>query len=169
MKYQGTYGSQFYQLVINDYISSSLALYGILIDLVLSLERFCLVKNTKQCNKTSYQLKLLFLFLTSFAIYSPVLLMKEITIENEFTNRTTTSNMTSHTYKLVTTDLGKSPVGEFFKISIGSIRIFLSSIFLTSINILTAMDVRKRFARNLRMNKKSDNSFQSNKKRFCLF
>ncbi len=127
------YFTQLYTLIVFDYITSCLAIFNILIDIIVSFERYLIVVNSRYLRRISTQAVIWFVGVFSLLYYSPVLFMKSIeAIENS-----------SESFRLVLTSFGRSILAKIVLIVLQSVRIFLSVLLLPTINILTAVQLKR--------------------------
>ncbi len=127
------YFTQLYTIIVFDYITSCLAIFNILIDIIVSFERYLIVVNSRYLRRISTQAVIWFVGVFSLLYYSPVLFMKSIeAIENS-----------SESFRLVLTSFGKSILAKIVLIVLQSVRIFLSVLLLPTINILTAVQLKR--------------------------
>jgi hypothetical protein len=132
-----------YQLVafelINEYLTSSVAIFIILIDIVVSIERCFIINNKKYFFKhISYKIIILLMGCIALCFYSSMLISSE--------------EKKVHKIKQLIQQV------SWF------IRIFLASILLTIINSMTALGLRKRLNKKLKLqnskNLKKQQSFR---------
>ncbi len=127
------YFTQLYTIIVFDYITSCLAIFNILIDIIVSFERYLIVVNSRYLRRISTQAVIWFVGVFSLLYYSPVLFMKSIeAIENS-----------SESFRLVLTSFGRSILAKIVLIVLQSVRIFLSVLLLPTINILTAVQLKR--------------------------
>lgn len=144
-KLKTKYFSQIYKFLIDDYFTSSLAIFCILVDIVLSIQRYFILINKPFVQKSLHKWVLLFLFVIAIIYYLPVLFIKKIIL---VLNLTTNRNETVNEYDLVSNDIGKSLFGKITPIVLLLIRMLLSTVLLVFINFLNAFEFRKRFYSN---------------------
>jgi hypothetical protein len=144
----GAYSMRIYELLFIDYLTSSLALFSILIDINLSLQRYLIVSNSRLSKFFTFKFVVPATFIFALIYYAPVLFLKDI-VSNSFEQ----TNATVSSYKLVQNDFGKSPLGHLISIVLTSFRIFLATIVLGFMNILSAY----KFYMHLKSKKKKRN------------
>ncbi len=127
-----TYFTQLYTIIVFDYITSCLAIFNILIDIIVSFERYLIVLNSKYLRNISLTATILIVSVLSLLYYLPVLFMKNIELIKS-----------TNSFRLELNNFGSSRFAEILIIVIQSIRIFLTVILLPSVNILTAIQLRK--------------------------
>ena len=137
-----SYFTQFYDFIIFHYICSSLAIFGILVDITLSLIRYSILIKKKYLQSFSYHRILAFLLLISFVYYMPLLFFKQITPIQKLNNNTSTIG--SEGYILVRNTLGLSLFGTIIPIVLSSLRIFLVLVVLTTVNTLISIEYKKK-------------------------
>ena len=145
------YWSQIYIIYIADYLTSCLALFRIFLEIFISIERYLIVLNKKYLANLPYYLVILFLFIVSLLFYLPLLFFKEITTKS---NDNITMNY-SMQFEIVTNDLGLSLFGRFIPILLTFLRIFLGTIVLVVINLMSVYEFKKRFSITNSLNSKS--------------
>jgi hypothetical protein len=129
------YSTNFYVFYFLDYFTSCLAINGILIELILSLQRLCLSFQAMKSRflklfHESFETFALVLFLFSFFYYAPILFLKKIVPFK-------TNNSSIVHYRLEETELGKSVYGKVVLITLSIIRLCLATVVLLAINLLT--------------------------------
>jgi hypothetical protein len=149
-----------YLFIFIDYFTSCLAINGILIELVLSVQRLYLIlsKNQKSALFWRAQFRSLkampiALFIFSLIFYSPVLGLKTI-ISFDLNQTDKSSNATTaledgqqRQYALVSNQFGQSFYGKLITITLTSVRLFLATGVLFVINLITACKFNSYFKR----------------------
>ena len=150
-----TYLTQIYFLYFHEFMSRSMAIFNILTDICLSIQRYLILINKTDSilNNKNYKFVILGLLIFSFLYYLPLTFFKSINKIN--TNSTNTS---SNQYSLDLNYIGKSLIGQIILISISILRSFLGSIVLTIIIILSIYEFKKRVKFTFRPNIKSNES-----------
>ena len=152
-----TLASKIVNLYLFDYFTSCLAIYSILIEIFLSLQRFFILINKPLSKKFTFKTVLVTLFLISIIYYFPIILLKDIVTSVDRQN-STLSNVSyasfKPSYSLVNSDIGKTSVGEVFPRVLTLIRIICVSLLLPIINTLIVIQFKKRFGK--RYQKKSN-------------
>lgn len=143
------YWSQIYIIYIADYLTSCLALFRIFLEIFISIERYLIVLNKKYLANLPYYLVILFLFIVSLLFYLPLLFFKEIT-----TNSNISMNY-SMQFAIIKNDLGLSLFGRLIPILLTFLRIFLGTIVLVVINLMSVYEFKKRFSITNSLNSKS--------------
>ena len=136
--------TQVYLIYLNDYFTSSLALFNILVDIVISFQRYMILINKSYCLNLSYKWILFILMAISLTYYFPLLFFKDILIISN-TTMSNTSDEFVVKYAATKNKLGVSDVGRILPIVMTVGRIFLGVGVLTVINVLNAYEFRKRF------------------------
>ena len=135
-KLQNTYVEQCFQLIFINYLSSGLALFVILLDLINSFTRYLVCLNVFVFQSINCRNLLAVLFSISLILHVPELLAKSI-----HTNPTILSR-----FVLETNAFGYSKVFNITKMTVWTMRMFISPIFLIIINILSGFALFKRIA-----------------------
>lgn len=140
-----------YTVLIDDYFTSSLAIFCILLEIFLSLQRYMILTNRKMLTNLSYKIVIPVIFIISLLYYAPFLFRKNIlsTTVNYYSNGTLTTSIKS--YSLTFTAFGSSTAGKIIPIFLTVLRIFLGTIVLSLINILNALKFRERFNKRLQI------------------
>ncbi len=133
-----SYFKNIYLLWIDDYFTGCLAIFCILIDIVLALQRYLILLNKTCCQKMSHNIIMIVLLIISLIYYLPILYFTDVICN--FSNQT---NLTQ--CKAVRNQQGSSLLGNLSVILMSAFRIFLVIIILTSINILNSYEFKKRF------------------------
>ncbi len=149
--------SQLYSIAIFSIVTSALAIFYILIAIWISLQRYLLFKNKKLLENISYRKIISFLLLLSFFYYFPAIFQNRIVIIN---NNSTQSNDTF--FSTEETDFAKSSMGKILYIFLEGLRIFLNSMLLPFINVLTMIESKKRLRKKYELQAK--NNIQSIKR-----
>ena len=157
---RNTYLTQIAIIYSSDYLTSVLAIFCVFVDIFLSFLRYSVLKNQKYLLSLRSYLVIGFLFLISLIYYLPVLFFKKI-IPIQQQNNTTTDDYPE--FKVVKTSLGSSLYGQITPIILSVIRLVLTMLVLTAINILNMNEFRKRFSnQNQNQNKAESNIFSKN-------
>ena len=142
-----SYLSKLYDLCIGDYLSSCLAIFIIFIEITISVKRYMILSNSLRFQTIPINFIIIILFSISILFYLPVLYLKNV---QEINANSTTNEMV---YKLIPSEFGKSSFGKSIPIILASIRLFLATIVMSTLNILTTIKFRKRlklkFKRNI--------------------
>lgn len=136
----GHYFIELYEIIIDDYFTSCLAIFNILIDIVLSVQRLLLLSNRPLRNE-SYKYLITIIFIISLIYYMPVLFFKSVdsSIKND-----TYCNSKFLVYEANPTQFGSSFSAEIIAIVLTLIRITLGFFVLNLINILNVVIYKKR-------------------------
>jgi hypothetical protein len=152
---EANYASHFMTLAISDYLTSCLAIFGIVFEIFLTIDRILIIKNKKWLKNLKMRYPLIILIAFSLLFYLPVVFLKHIvavTSENKPLN-----------YKLTLTDYGSSKIGRLLPIILYSIRIGLVTIVLLALNITSIFIFRSYF------NKKKNVSRTKSGKNYRIF
>lgn len=156
-----TYSAQIFRLFIKDYLVKCSAVFTILIDIFLSLERYMVLLNKKYLTRNSHHnILLIILLFISLLYYFPVLFLVDIKpIE---TMNSTNQNFEGYTLK--NNHFG-SLYGEMIQIFLTSFRTFLFMIVISAFNLMNAYELRQRFKvkKNSNTNKELSSEVNSNK------
>ncbi len=124
-------------------IARTLALFCVFCDIVLSIERYMILKNKKFLKLHWHKYVIFSLLVISFLFYFPLHFSKEII--PIYNNNTTNMTLIDNSYKLVSTDFGKSIIGKILLINASVFRLFFGSILLTIINVMNLYEFKKRY------------------------
>ncbi|CAF1006797.1 unnamed protein product, partial [Brachionus calyciflorus] len=124
------YSTQIYELVFIDYLTSSMALSTIFIELYVSMDRLLLLSNKKYLHKKSTFLILTLIIIFSLVFYLPVLFLKKISKIPEG-------------YALILTDFGSSTFGRTIPGILSGVRLLLVLFCLSIVNALCFIQFRK--------------------------
>lgn len=136
-----SYFTQIYLIYINDYLTSSLAIFNILIDIVISFQRYFILLNKPYCQNISYKWVLFIIMVVSLVYYFPLIFFKDILV---ISNSTSSADVETK-YAATKNALGNSNFGKITPIVLSVGRIFLGVGVLTFINIMNAYEFKKRF------------------------
>lgn len=148
-EYESTYTSfvsNFFQIYIDSYLTSCLAICSILIECHISFKRYLLIKNKRTLENVSNVRVLAFLAILSLLFYSPMLFVLRL-IKNE----------EKQSYSTVLTEFGLTRLGKSVPILLSVIRIILVLVVQLGINVLFVVAFRSHLKRKarLRINKTS--------------
>ena len=129
-----TFGEQHFQLICINYLTSCLALFVILADLVNSLSRCFICWNKYYIKDLSTKRVLIVLLLISMISYLPELASKSVQL----------NPIKLKGFHLVPTRWGESKLCRLLVISIWSTRMFISSFVLTIVNFVSAIALIQR-------------------------
>jgi len=138
-----SYFTKWYQIYINYYFTSVLAIFCIFSDIFLSLLRYSILKNNKYLQSIRFYLVVGLLFIVSLIYYLPVIFFYDIIPKNINNDNITTI---IDEYSVVKNPLGLSLYGKITPIILSVIRLILAMIVLTSINIMNVIEFRKRYS-----------------------
>lgn len=131
------YFSAFFQISITNYFTSSLAIMRIAIEITLSVQIYCILRNKNWINRVSYKVMLTILGTLCVVIY--------LFIPFQYNIVQTIAQNGSTQYTPVLNDFGNSSLGKSLAVSVTLFRLFLVSIVLSILNILNAIEFRKRY------------------------
>ncbi|CAF1012232.1 unnamed protein product [Brachionus calyciflorus] len=123
---------KFYELILCEYLTSSFAITGILIDLFVSVQRLLVVVSNPVLTYLNPSFVVIVLITAGLFYYIPVLFVKKI------------SEIGPKVYKLQYTQFGNSEFGKVVPIFLSSIRLILASVILFIINLFTLFQLTKR-------------------------
>ena len=129
-----TYNEQLFQIVCVNYLTSSLATFVLLLDLVNSMDRCFICFNKYYLQNVSFRKMLVLLLIVSMITYWPELFSKRIVLKKNQINR----------FKLVSTSWGSSKACNMIVISVWAVRFFLTSAALTGINLISVVGFIRR-------------------------
>jgi hypothetical protein len=133
-----SYFVAFYEIAIFDYLTSSLAIFRILIEITLTLQTYCILDNNKCFDLVSYKLVIFILFLISLVFYLPVCFYKNITV-------TTDATAGRQIYAASVNSFGESATAHTLIIILQSVRLCLVNVVLTVVNLFTFLKFRFRY------------------------
>jgi hypothetical protein len=122
-----------YHIFISSYLTSAMALFDILLEIYLTLDRLFVIMNKKFPFKCSTTMSLIASLATfSLIFYSPILFLNRIAIiQNE------------EKYSILEyTEFGKSKLGKSVPIILSLFRFFLVSIVLLILNVITIVEFK---------------------------
>jgi hypothetical protein len=122
---------------ISDYLTSCFALFNILLEIIITLERLFMVSNylPTMRNVTKVKLISLVVSLISFSIYIPVLFMKHIKL-----NPKQNPDLGYKQYQMSKTEFGESKTATIF---MNSVNIFRASLYICVLLPLNSVIVHK--------------------------
>lgn len=141
-----TYGTQVFVIFIDHYLTSCLAIFSNLVEIILSLQRYFILTNNIYSKNISYRWAISIIAFISFVFYLPSLFSDKIAETVYFNNNNTTIY-----YTVVPSEFGKSTTAVHIGIAWSVIRIILSSIILSSINILNVIEFRKLYKKRIKL------------------
>lgn len=136
-----SYLTQIYILYFHEYVSRSMAIFNILVEIALSVQRYLILinKTNSILNNNHYKMVVLGLLFFSFLFYLPLTFFKSINSIN-----TNNSNETfDQQFKLEYNQIGESTAGKLTLVIISIIRLVLGSVVLTIINIISVYTLKK--------------------------
>jgi hypothetical protein len=135
-------------MIIREYFSSCMAVFNLLIQIFLSLQRIFLVLNKNLLQNISVIKSILILASISLIFYSPILTIQRIELSHP--NATSNANM-SLLYSIVKTDFGNTAFGQQVRTIVSSFRIFLATVLLTIANIINFIAFKRYFDKRKKM------------------
>lgn len=136
-----SYGTQVFKILINNYLSSSLAIFSNLNEIYLSIQRFFILTNKTLLQSISYKLVLLIIFIIASLYYINVLFCYDI-VAYEFIYDNT---IVFTSYSTALSDYSRSDFGKIMTVTFVFFRIILSTVVLLTINTINLYHFRKRF------------------------
>lgn len=133
-----TYFTQLFSIYIDDFLTSSLAIFCIMVDIALSIQRYMTLLNKRCFQSINHRLIITILGIIALLYYLPVAFFKDI-VKLDSLNGTLTEEFIA-----VKNELGMSTYGRVTPILLATIRMFLGIFVLTGINILNLVEFRKR-------------------------
>jgi hypothetical protein len=144
---QLSYFTNVYYNYVVHYVCSTLSIFCILADIYLSLLRYLVLKNKTFLQNISYLKVCPILFFISSLFYIAPMFLKEIKpIKQIKVNNTVVYTA----YFAFDNSVGATPFGKTLPIVITSIRIILATVVLTSVNVLNALEFRKRYSKRVK-------------------
>ena len=141
-----SYVTLVFKIFIEYFFTSCLAMFSIFVEIVISIHRYFVLKNNNRfASHAPLRWIVPIFFLISVALYFPVIFTYEIKL-NEIKNHSG-----STTYMKVKTDFGQTALGKWMPIMQSLLRIFLSTIVLSLVNIVNIIEFRKRFKKKLQL------------------
>lgn len=165
-----SYGTQVFKIIVNNYISSSLAVFSNLVEIYLSMQRYFILTNKNNLQTISYKLVLFILFIVAALYYVNVLFCYDI-IKYEYVYEDQVL-FTHHSTAL--SNYSRSDFGKAITLTFVTMRIVLSTVVLPSINVVNLYLFRKIFKKKLETKLKFNPSKTSKnkldrKRRFFIF
>lgn len=120
-----------YMIALDDYLTSCLAIYTILIELFVTIQRYCMFTTKKYFQ--SHQPNIVMALTSAFSLlfYLPVIFLKKIVYLGE------------NSFQIEYTNFGQSKAGRLIPIILSTIRLSIASILLLVINIFTLIKFQK--------------------------
>jgi hypothetical protein len=135
-------------LVIEEYLTSCMAVFNLLILIFLSLQRTFIVLNKSLLQNISAIKSILIFSLISLIFYSPILTIQRIELSNQ---NATSNNITSILYSTVPTEFGSSAFGKQVRTILNSLRIFTATVLLTIANLINFIAFKRYFDKRKKM------------------
>jgi hypothetical protein len=134
-----------------EFIIRVLAIFSILTELFLSIQRYMALKNKRYIKEKMHKWLIFGLFLASLIYYMPLTLFRQI-IPFEYSNQTTNATKINiqdnlREYNLEYNELGSTKAGIVIPIVLQMIRFFLGSIVNSALNLVITYEFRKRYAK----------------------
>lgn len=140
--------AKLYILLIDDYLSSSIAFNNVLVEIFLSLQRLYIIMNKRfWVDERRFKSVVIALALFALAFYYPVIFLKRIIVRSSSSNE----HANDVVYAFVSTEFGKSEVGKAVPSILSGIRIFLATICLFVINAITFIMFKKHLRKKQRL------------------
>lgn len=155
---------QIFKIIIDNYFTSCLAIFVILIEINLSIQRLLILKNTTLCIiNQDYKIITFILFLFALIYYLPQLFIQNILSTRYISKNNTNTSMIRVSYSLVNTKFGNSLAGNYIPISLTIIRIILGTIVLTFINIINVIEIKKIFSNKIKYGVRNNTNSKNRK------
>jgi hypothetical protein len=139
-----------YFIVIDEYLTSCMAVFNLLIQIFLSLQRIFLVLNKSYLQNISLIKSILILASISLIFYSPILTIQRIELSHP--NATSNAHMPL-LYSIVHTHFGETAFGQSVPTVLSSLRIFLATILLSIVNIINFIAFKRYFEKRKKLTK----------------
>jgi hypothetical protein len=159
-------------IIVSDFLTSSLALMNILLEIFLTLQRVIMITNKRSKLRGFSVTRVCWtMFGVSLLLYFPYILMHKIEkvasmpISAEANNNTIlrTSNGSNYHYRKTMTEFGGSALAFWFRVTVNVIRVFFVVVILSVLNCVAICKFNAYFSRKLTM--KQNNC----KFRICFF
>lgn len=122
---------QIYMIALDDYLTSCLAIYTIIIELFVTIQRYCMFTTKSYFQSQQPNIVMISTTVFSLVFYTPVVFLKKIVYLGE------------NSYEIQYTKFGLSKPGRVIPIVLSTIRLFIASIVLLVINIFTLVKFKK--------------------------
>jgi hypothetical protein len=136
------YLSLFLVISVNNYLSSSFALFNIIFEIFLTIQRLFIIDNKEFLPKLTVRRLVLINLVISIAFYSPIGFQSRIRSSLIKLNGT---NLTE--FKLVNTEFGNSFVGKLTPIILSTVRIVLCGPILFAVSLANIFVLKKYLAK----------------------
>ena len=124
--------TNFYQLIIFEYLTSAFAIIGIFIEMFISVQRLMIVKNNMLLTNLNPEYVVIALITAGLFYYIPVLYIQKIT------------QIRPDEYRLDYTEFGNSQIGKLVPLILSTLRLIFASIVLFVLNLITLIQFTKR-------------------------
>jgi hypothetical protein len=116
---------------ISDYLTSCLALFNILMEILITLERLFMISNYLPTMRNVTKVKLIsfIIFAISFSVYIPVLFMKHVKL-----NPKQNPDIGYKQYQMAKTEFGETKTATMFMNSVNIFRVLLYTFVLLTLN-----------------------------------
>lgn len=141
-----TYASQIYRILINFYFTSCLAIFSHFCELFISIKRYLILKNLK-LNNTKNKWILFTLIIVSLLFYLSELFAASIEQTEVYLEQNSSYTLFKINYSTDYTNFGKSYLNRLISMFQVSIRVFISMILLSAINIANLYEFNKRYTK----------------------
>ena len=132
---------QIYSVVIDAVFTSFLGIFYVFVEVLISIQRYFIMKNKTFLSRVSHNKVIAFLAALSIVYYIPCMFLYQIETINLFNNSTSKYETT---YSYSKTSFFNSSPGKIIVSFLEFFRIFLNSVFLSVVNILTMIEFKKR-------------------------
>lgn len=131
-----------YLIAIDEYLTSCMAVFNLLIQIFLSIQRIFLVTNNRFFQNISVIKSVSILAFVSLLFYSPIFTIQNIELSQA---NTTVNHSESRLYSIVKTDFGSTTFGQHVRTIVSSLRIFLATVLLTIVNTINFIVFKRYF------------------------
>jgi hypothetical protein len=151
---------------ISDYATSCMALFNILLEIFITLQRLFTVSNHLPSIKNISKVKLvcIIIFIISFSAYLPVLFMKRVELKPEQNPQSAVKQ-----YWLIKTEFGKSKAATNIMNLLNVSRVFLFSFVLLVLNFMTVFRFRRFLKRCSMYSENTRSNFNKNYTITCRY
>jgi len=170
-----TYASQLYRIMINYYITSCLAIFGHLCEIYVSVYHLLKLTNSSLHSLIPYKINFIVFFVLSVLIYLDELFLYDIMQTKVFLNQTQVywnqsqaylnqsqiylnQNQINVIYSTEKTAFAKSTLGKLLPSIQAMLRVFITTILITILNVLIVYHFHKRFNKRVKIKLKYINT-----------
>nr|QVK45838.1 G protein-coupled receptor [Proales similis] len=145
-QFSTSYVSQLYLIVVDAYLTSCMAIFNILIDLTISVQRFLIVSNVKVFEKLRFWRIVIPIGLVSLVYYTPELFTKRI-VQVQLSDTERGANSTRIGFALEPNAFGETQASRLILSMLGIIRGPGTLVLLLIINSATVLNFRRLLTR----------------------